>query len=1001
MRYRFAVFLALLFTLPAFAMPGALMDQLSWRFIGPYRGGRVLAVTGVAGQPNVYYFGSVGGGVFKSTDAGLTWQALFQHGPVASIGAIAVAPSKPDVIYLGTGETAIRSDMSYGDGMWRSDDGGEHWSHIGLVDTRHISRILVDADNPEVVTIAAMGHGYGPNPERGIFRSTDGGKHWRKVLFVNDETGAIDLVRDPDHPAHLFATTWNAHRPPWTQYAPVQGSGSALFRSDDDGAHWTRVKTTGLPLTGSGRIGIAVAAHTDGKRLYAVVSADAEHGGIYRSDDGGIHWRLMDGEDRLAGRGWYFGHIYAAPDDPDTVYVPNTALYRSTDGGKTFTAIKGSPDGDDFHTVWFDPTDPQRMMLGVDQGVAISVDGGAHWTAWYNQPTSQIYRLATDHAFPYNIYGTQQDSGSLAIPVRSDEGVITNRSWVTSGGGESGYVLPDPDDTDIVYGSGYGGHVSRLNRRTGQVANIAPWPVMDFGAEPDAAGHYYPWNTALALSPFSGSVLYAGGRVVFRSTDQGDHWQAISPDLTGYSEKTRCHGKPTAKTAAACGYAVIYAIAPSPLQRGLLWVGTTDGKIWRSADGGQHWQQVTPPGLKPWSRIARIEASPRDAGTAYVAIDRHRVDDLKPYIYRTDDGGAHWTEIDSGIAAGAYVHVVRADPKRAGLLFAGTETGVYVSFDDDARWQSLQQDLPTSSVRDLQVHGDDLIAATHGRGFWVLDDIASLRELTSKLADAPAHLFAPAPAYRLRISNYHGEPMPPEIPHAFNPPTGAIIDYMIGAHTPGPVTLSIFDSDGRLVRRFKSTDPQPAEPVVNFRDIWKAPRTPLSAQPGMHRFVWDLRHTPPHTLKPAYSQPAVLHGTPLGPLGFYAMPGQYTVMLSIDGKDYKQPLSVKLDPRVRANHAALQAQADLARAITGAIDRSTAMLSVAKGEPRTSIKAKRLAATLAKFGIKQANSHLSSLLDDTQAADEAPPGSVREAAMRLIKDVDSAWTVYRGLRTTR
>ncbi|MGD8573310.1 MAG: hypothetical protein PVJ40_00030 [Gammaproteobacteria bacterium] len=985
MRFCIVVVTLALFSAPALSAPAG-TGQLSWRFVGPYRGGRVLAVSGVPSRPNVYYFGSVGGGVFKSTDGGLTWDASFQHKPVASIGALAVAPSAPDIVYAGTGESAIRSDMSYGDGIWRSDDAGQTWHHIGLDDTRHISRILIDPDDPDTVIVAALGHGYGDNAERGIYRTRDGGRHWARTLFVDDHTGAIDLVRDPDHPARLYATTWAAHRPAWTQYAPIEEQGTALYRSDDDGHSWQRVRTQGLPLKAADRVGVAVAAHTDGTRLYAIVSAAEDLGGLYRSDDAGRHWQRLAHEDRLWHRGWYFGHVYVSPDDPDTVYLPNTALYRSTDGGKSFEAIKGSPDGDDYHVLWFDPANPDRIMLGADQGVGVSVDRGAHWTTWYNQPTAQIYRMATDNAFPYNLYGTQQDSGSLQIPIRSHEGLITNRSWETSGGGESGYVIPDPDNPDIIYGSGYGGSVSRLDKRSHQVTNISPWPVQSFGQEPDEEGHYFPWTTALAVSPFSGSTLYTGGRVMFRSSDRGDHWQRISPDLTGYDPTAGCQGDPNADNAAACGYAVVYSIAPSPLARGMLWAGTTDGRVWRTTDEGAHWHEVTPDALKTWSRIARIEPSPFDADTAYMAVDRHRVDDLSPCIFVTHDGGAHWSEIDRGIAAGAYVHVVRADPVKKGLLFAGTETGVYLSRDDGRHWQSLQLNLPTTSVRDMQVHGRDLVVATHGRGFWALDDITALRDWTDGVAAQPAHLFQPAPAYRLRINYYHGEKMPPEIPHAFNPPTGAIIDYHLGSEVRGPVTLTIHDSAGHVVRRFSSNDVPPGRPVANFRDIWQAPRMPLAATPGMHRFIWDLRWTAPATLEPAYGQ-SLLKGTRLGPFGPFVMPGTYRVTLGVNGKDYAQPLVVKMDPRVKTGRKELKAQFTLARSLGRAVTRATHLL---QRPDHAHSHADAARAILDKYQVKDAYDQLRHLLDTVEAADEAPTGSVEDTAARYLTRLDAA-----------
>ena len=815
------------------ALPTSLYNGLSWRFVGPYRGGRTVAATGVVGQANVWYFGAAEGGVFKSTDAGASWQPLFQHEPVASIGAIAVAPSNPDIVYVGTGECDIRSDVSYGDGVWRSDDGGKTWRHIGLDDSRHVCALSIDPHHPNAVLAAVLGHAWGPNPERGVFFTTTGGRHWRKVLYVNTATGAVDLARDPDNPAVVYATTWNARRMPWFQYAPVQGPGSAVWRSSDGGRQWKKLPMTGLPRSGRQRIGVAVAAGTHGQWIYAIVSA-RKGGGVYRSTDGGKTWRLMDGSPHLWGRGWYFGRIAVDPQNPNVVYVPNTALYRSTDGGRHFVAIKGSPAGDDFHHLWIDSTDPARMIVAADQGAAVSLDDGRHWSSWYNQPTAQIYRIATDDRFPYRIYGTQQDSGSLVIPSRSFEGVITNRSWYTSGGGESGYIIPRPGDPTIVYGSDYLGHVARLDTRTHQITNISPVPIVPpyfapAGKRPD----HFNWVTPLAVSPFAHNTVYTGAQMLFVSTDAGNRWHIASPTLTGpVPRQSNCAAAVTPIRGTACGYGSIFSIAPSPIAPGEIWVGTTNGRVWLTRNGERHWAPVTPHGLKPWSRIARIAASPFAAGTAWIAVDRHRAADLHPYIYRTRDFGRHWTRADAGIPGPAYVHVVRADPARRGLLFAGTETGIYVSFNAGTQWQPLGLGLPTVAVRDLAIRDDDLIAGTHGRGLWVLDDIAPLRRASVAIARESVHLYRPAPAIRLRPTHYHGEPMPPSIPQASNPPTGAIIDYYLKAVSRSAVTLSIYGSAGHLVRRFVSTARPAPMPSPHCAPWWEAPPTILPDRAG-------------------------------------------------------------------------------------------------------------------------------------------------------------------------
>ena len=893
----------------AHALPAPLFASLSWRFIGPYRGGRVDAVAGVAGKLNLAYFGSVDGGVFKTTDAGVTWQPLFQHEPVASIGAIGVAASNPNIIYVGTGESTIRTDASYGDGVYRSDDAGKHWRHVGLDDSQRIGRLLVDPQNPERVLVAVLGHVWGPNSERGVFLTVDGGRHWERTLYVDDRTGAVDLARDRAHPESVYATTWSPVRPPWFQYQTIDGPGSAIYHSADGGRTWHKLAMHGLPAD-MGRIGIAVADTRSGPRLYAVVSAgggfvsatqrrnasnlSGKGSGIYRSDDGGATWRLVNSDPRLSGRGWYFGRIYTDPQNPDVVYVPNTSLYRSTDGGKHFTAIKGSPDGDDMHALWIDSSDPSHLILGTDQGTSLSLDG-EHWSSWYNQPTAQIYHISVDDQVPFNIYGPQQDSGALMITSRGHTGIITNRDWHPIGGGESGYVFPRPGDPSILYDSGSMGVISIYNTQTYVTTEISPKGNTRFGVKPSANLNYYPWNTALAVSPFDPDTLYVGAQAVLETRDAGQHWQTISPTLTYKRQDAHCVGMPTRATAAVCGYSVIYALAPSPAEKGVIWAGTDDGRLWRTPDGGEHWVNVTPPHLGAWSRVDTIEADPHDAASAYVAVDRHEVDDLAPYIYITHDAGKHWREATHGIPYGDYVHVVRADPDRKGLLYAGTEEGVFVSFDDGSAWQPLQLNLPTTSVHDLRVHAGDLVAATHGRGIWILDDIEPLREASVNIADSAVHLYAPQPAVRFLPGTWYGEARPPEVPHAANPPDGAIIDYWLGKGIQKPVTLTIYDAAGKLVRSYSSADKPARMPPANFPDYFKSPPNILPAKAGANRFVWDLRDTPPAG-QPYWAQPAILHRTPRGPLGSLVPPGQYRVVLTVDGINYSAPLTVLAAP---------------------------------------------------------------------------------------------------------
>jgi photosystem II stability/assembly factor-like uncharacterized protein len=978
------------------ALPAQLLAGLSWRLVGPYRGGRVDAVAGVAGKPNLGYFGAVDGGVFKTTDAGITWQPLFQHEPVASIGAIAVAASNPEIIYVGTGESTIRSDASYGDGVWRSANGGKSWQHVGLDDSRHIGRLLIAPGNPNHVLAAVLGHAWSPNRQRGIFLTTDGGKHWTQTLYVNAHTGAVDLARDPARPASIYATTWNAERTPWFQYAPVNGPGSAIYHSNDGGKTWRKLAMRGLP-TAMGRIGIAVADTHSGPRLYAIVSAGPVHdgpnsagkaSGVYRSDNGGKTWRRINDTARISGRGWYFGRIYADPRNPDLVYIPNTSLYRSTNGGAHFTAIKGSPNGDDMHALWIDPDHAGHMILGADQGASISLDDGTHWSSWFNQPTAQIYHLSVDNRVPYNIYATQQDSGALMIPSRAHGGIITNHDWQPIGGGESGYIFPRKGDPSIIYSATYGGVISSYNTHT-QISNrISPVPIVPFRAVPSTTKYYFPWNTAMALSPFNPNTFYVGAQVVLKTSDSGKHWQPISPILTYQRKGAHCTGEPTRKTAAACGYSVVYALALSPIKKGIIWAGTDDSRLWLTRDDGTHWKNVTPPHLGRWSRVDTIAADPYDPAGAYVAVDRHQVNDFAPYIYITHDAGKHWREATHGIPQGDYVHVVRADPKRKGLLYAGTEQGIFVSFDDGHDWQSLQRNLPTTSVRDLVVHAGDLIVATHGRGIWILDDIEPLREASMKVASSPAYLYPPRPAVRFRLSTYHAEARPPEVPHAANPPTGAIIDYWLGKNIDTPVMLTIYDAEDHQVRRYSSTEKPVRMPPANFPDYFKSPPNILPAKAGANRFIWNLRYTPPAG-SPYWASPAVLHRTPRGPLAPLVLPGHYRVVLTVNGKNYSAPLTVRANPNADTTPATLRANVHFGLKLIAVIDRNARLLHRARtalaaatrsGDPA---RARHIGNLLKQFDLQSIDSRLLELLGRVSATNSAPNPTLVKVADTL------------------
>lgn len=877
---------SLLFLVPiAIAQPfdTNLYSGLRWRMIGPFRAGRVNAVSGVTGQPDTFYFGSVGGGVWKTTNAGRTWKPIFDSQPTASIGAIGIAPPNPDVIYVGTGEPDMRDSIQFGDGMYKSIDAGKSWKHVGLENTFQIGRVIVDPKTPNTVFVAALGNAYGPNPGRGVYRSRDGGASWQRVLFKNEDVGAIDLAFDPANSQTVYATLWNVRRPPWFIYTPANGPGAGIFKSTDGGTTWREISER-IPAEGRGHIGIAVAP-TKRNRIYAVV--DAKEGGVFRSDDAGATWTRLSADKRLWDRGWYFEKVTVDPKNADVVYVMNTSVYRSTDAGKTWTAIKGAPGGDDYHQLWINPDDPKRMVLASDQGGIVTVDGAATWSSWYNQPTAQLYHVAADYRFPYWVTGPQQDSGSVGSPSRSRHSEISNRDWEgLCAGGESGYTAPDPLHPEILFG----GTVSRCNVLTGETKNVSP----ERGGTPGQYRH--AWTQPLVFSQADPHALYYANQFLYKTSNGGESWTQISQDMTREDP-----GVPPNLNEAAAADApadkrrgVIYTIAPSPLRAPMIWIGTDDGLIHLTNDDGKTWQNVTPPALTSWSKVVMIEASHFEVNEAYIAVERHQLQDYEPHIYRTRDSGKTWTEITNGLLSKIYVQTVKEDPQRRGLLFAGTERAVFVSFDDGDHWQSLQLNLPPASMRDLAVHEDDLIVATHGRGFWILDNITALRQFDEEFSRIGAYLFKPADAFNLTPGSDNGTPMPRDEPLAENPPFGAMIDYYLKSNVSGPITLEILDPAGDVIRRYSSDDKSPPvnPDTLSIPMYWVRAPEQLSTAAGMHRWIWDLRPTPsPRTGAGGGGGGGFGRGVPP------VLPGTYTVKLTVGGKSYTQPLVVKMDPR--------------------------------------------------------------------------------------------------------
>lgn len=996
----------------------SLYSDLRWRNIGPFRGGWSTCVEGIADEPDVFYFGAAVGSVWRSDDAGRTWEPLFQYGPSASVGAIAIAPSNPKILYVGTGQVDARYDISSGRGVYRSDDAGQTWRPVGLSGTRAIGRIIVDPKNPDIVLVAALGHMFGPNPDRGVFRTEDGGATWKKVLFIDENTGAVDLTSAPEDASILYASTWQARNYPWLSYfQPSVGPGSGVYKSTDEGRTWKRLAGGEWPEGPLGRIGLAAAP---GGRVYASVqapSADAaatgagsgaggrSHTGLYRSDDGGATWKWISREEWLGSD--YFGRLTADPARPDRVYAMGQSVRRSDDAGATWQIVKGAPGGDDYHFLWINPKHPDHLAVASDQGTVVTVNGGRTWSSWYNQPTGQFYHLAADDRFPYWVYSGQQDSGTVGIASRSDYGALSYREWRPVGGDERDYDVPDPGDPETVYGSGLGGALARFDSRTGQVAAIAPHVESTYARRPTQLKYRYTWITPIAVSPRPPHAIYHGAQVLFRSTDRGRSWTTVSPDLSGAVPATKgCDGPVTLENARPCGFGVIYSIALSPSTDEEIWIGTDDGRVQTTRDAGRSWTDVTPRGLPPWSKVSSLDVSPLDPATVYAAVDGHRLDDFTPHLYRTHDRGRSWSSITEGLPGEGFTDVIRADPVRRGLLYAGTDTGVFVSFDDGDHWQSLRMNLPTSWVRDLLVHGDDLIAATQGRALWILDDVSPLRQLTPAVQQGPLHLFRPATAFRLRRDENRDTPPPPETPLGKNPPAGAVIDYLLSPGVRGPVTLEILDPHGNLVRRFSSDDRLSApEAERYFTATWLAPEAPPAATPGHHRFVWDLRYPRPRAAEYEYSIAAIWgEGTPAEPEGVLAPPGEYSVRLTAGGESQIQPLTLKMDPRVHIAPEAVERQFDSARQAESLMGSSLSALDQVRAA-RKRLEEARLAGTevdrkLAALeegpgSFARANQRLSAVFGAIESADAAPTAAAAEeleAARRDLTATLAQWT---------
>jgi photosystem II stability/assembly factor-like uncharacterized protein len=985
---------------PAPARPplaASLFSDLRWRHVGPYRGGRTKAATGVAQKPGLFYIGAVNGGIFRTDDYGRTWTPIFDDQPTGSIGALAVAPSNPEVIYVGSGEGLQRPDLSTGDGVYRSGDGGRNWKHLGLREGQQIPQIAIDPKNPDRLFVAVLGHPYGPNEERGIFRSTDGGESFQRVLYKDADTGGVDVLIDPADPNTVYAALWEARQAPW-ENGEFAGPGSGLYKSIDGGATWKPL-AKGLPdfeHDGLGRIGIGIAPSRP-TRLFATVQTKQD-GFLYRSDDAGESWTKICEDPRVAERPDDFAEVKVDPTDPDVVYTASVVTWKSTDGGKTFAAFRGAPGGDDYHRIWIDPARPSTILIAADQGAIVTVNGGLSWSSWYNQPTAQMFHVTADDAFPYRLCGGQQESGSACVSSRGPDGAITFRDWHPAAVEEYGYAAPDPLDPEVVYG----GKISRWDRRTRQVQDIAPLLLR-------TPGYRVIRTQPVLFAPTDPRTLYFAANTAWKTRDGGRSWQQISPDLTRKTWTVPANvGKYRGSTEAAPEQrGVIYALAPSPKEGKVIWAGTDDGLIHRTRDGGKSWQDVTPKQLVPWAKVSILEAGRFDTETAYAAINTLRLDDLRPHILRTHDGGKTWQEIVRGLPTSGIVNVVREDPGRRGLLFCGTEQAVYVSFDDGGSWQSLRLNLPATSIRDLIVKGDDLAVATHGRGFWILDDIQPLREVNDLVVQEDAHLFTPQTALRIRWNTNSDTPLPPDEPMSGNPPDGAILDYFLKA--PAEVTLEILDPGGDLVVRFSSVDSRP--PLKDDGNVprwWIRPAPPPSGEAGLHRFVWDLHWPAPRVLEGGYPIAAIPHDTPKEPRGPWALPGVYTVRLTANGRSLTRPLRVRMDPRVKTASDALLQQFALSRRLADALQTDTALIEQIRKlraeRPQDAalealegkVEERRPWAKQQPSSLVPWNARIAGIYEVLQSTDVAPTPQAVKAAETVLEETAELFSRARG-----